>query len=129
MESPWDILYIGLTRDRAVLYENIARRVGEQFANGYPEEVKWLLDNGYSPDLPALQGFGYRELVEYITGKVTLEEAEEGDIRSTKAFSRRQMTWFKHFEPAVWYDLGTASGDDVISDVLSRSLSHLEGRK
>lgn len=129
MESPWDILYIGLTRDRAVLYENIARRVGEQFANGYPEEVKWLLDNGYSPDLPALQGFGYRELVEYIMGKVTLAEAEEGDIRSTKAFSRRQMTWFKHFEPAVWYDLGTASGDDVLSDVLSRSLSHLEGRK
>ena len=128
MESPWDIFYIGLTRDRAVLYENIARRVKQQFANGYPEEVKWLLDNGYSPDLPALQGFGYRELVEYIIGRVSLAEAEEGDIRSTKAFSRRQMTWFKHFEPAVWYDLGASSGDGVLSDVLSRSLSHLEGK-
>lgn len=129
MESPWDIFYIGLTKDRSVLYDNIAHRVKEQFANGYPEEVKWLLDNGYSPELPALQGFGYRELVEYLMGRITLAEAEEGDIRSTKAFSRRQMTWFRHFEPAVWYDLGAASGKEILSGALSRSLAHLEDKR
>ena len=125
MESPWDILYIGLTRERAALYENITRRVKEQFASGYPEEVEWLLGNGYSPELPALQGFGYRELVEYLGGKCTLAEAIEGDIRSTKAFSRRQMTWFRHFEPAIWYDFGETPKEKAIEDVLPRCLSHL----
>ena len=109
MESPYDIFYIGLTRLRANLYQNIERRVKEQFASGYPEEVEWLLNNGYSPSLPALQGFGYRELVDYLAGRCTFLEAIEGDIRSTKAFSRRQTTWFKHFEPAVWFDFDEIS--------------------
>ena len=127
MESPCEILYIGLTRLRANLYRNIERRVKEQFASGYPEEVKWLLDNGYSPSLPALQGFGYRELVRYIGGECTFLEAIEGDIRSTKAFSRRQMTWFKHFEPARWYDFDEVSKEDALKDVVPRCLAHLEG--
>ena len=127
IESPYEILYIGLTRLRANLYRNIERRVKEQFASGYPEEVKWLLDNGYSPSLPALQGFGYRELVRYIGGECTFLEAIEGDIRSTKAFSRRQMTWFKHFEPAVWYDFDEVSKEDALKDVVPRCLAHMEG--
>lgn len=127
MESPYEILYIGLTRLRANLYRNIERRVKEQFASGYPEEVKWLLDNGYSPSLPALQGFGYRELVRYIGGECTFLEAIEGDIRSTKAFSRRQMTWFKHFEPALWYDFDEVSKEEALRDVVPRCLAHLEG--
>ena len=127
MESPYEILYIGLTRLRANLYRNIERRVKEQFASGYPEEVKWLLDNGYSPSLPALQGFGYRELVRYIGGECTFLEAIEGDIRSTKAFSRRQMTWFKHFEPALWYDFDEVPKEEALRDVVPRCLAHLEG--
>ena len=127
IESPYEILYIGLTRLRANLYRNIERRVKEQFASGYPEEVKWLLDNGYSPSFPALQGFGYRELVRYIGGECTFLEAIEGDIRSTKAFSRRQMTWFKHFEPAVWYDFDEVSKEDALKDVVPRCLAHMEG--
>lgn len=124
--APYDILYIGLIRDRPALYENIERRVRTQFANGYPEEVEWLLAHGYSPKLPALQGFGYRELVEYHQGKCTFEEAILGDIRATKAFSRRQMTWFKHFGPAKWYDVGTLSARQVLRYAIPRCLSHLE---
>ena len=126
MESLYDIFYIGLIRSRTNLYANIARRVREQFENGYAEEVKWLLDRGYSPKLPALQGFGYRELVRYIKGNCTYEEALEGDIRSTKAFSRRQMTWFKHFEPAVWYDFDKYEMSEAMDDVMPRCIRHLE---
>lgn len=125
--SCYEILYIGLTKDRKELYTNIERRVKMQFASGYPEEVKWLLDNGYSPTLPALQGFGYKELVLYIQGKCSLIQAIEGDIRSTKIFSRRQMTWFKHFEPAVWYDLSTVSTDYAFNDALPKCLKHIAG--
>ena len=124
--SPYDILYIGLIRGRANLYTNIERRVKVQFASGYPEEVEWLLSHGYSAKLPALQGFGYRELVEYLRGECTFEEAIEGDIRSTKAFSRRQMTWFKHFEPSAWYDFDTLAPDGVLKDAAEKCLKHLE---
>ena len=49
-----------------------------------------------------------------------------GDIRSTKAFSRRQMTWFKHFEPSTWYDFDTTTLNDVLKDALDKCLKHLE---
>ena len=125
-EPLYDIFYIGLIRARTNLYENIARRVREQFENGYPEEVEWLLSRGYSPKLPALQGFGYRELVQYVKGNCAYEDALEGDIRSTKAFSRRQMTWFKHFEPAIWYDFDKYEMSEAMDNVLPHCIRHLE---
>ena len=59
-ESPYDVLYLGLFKPRDILVSGIERRVRRQFASGYPEEVKWLLDHGYSPGLPSMQGFGYK---------------------------------------------------------------------
>lgn len=126
IDSATDIFYIGLIRERANLYKKITDRVRNQFSNGYPEEVEWLLAQGYSPKLPALQGFGYKELVEYLQGKCSYEEAIEGDIRATKAFSRRQMTWFKHFEPAIWYDFDKYEMSKALEDVLLHCIRHLE---
>jgi len=125
IDSNYDVLYIGLTRSRANLYRNIEDRVRSQFANGYAEEVEWLLAKGFSPKLPALQGFGYRELVRYVRGEITFEEALAGDVRSTKAFSRRQMTWFKHFTPAVWYDFDSKTPAEALEDVLPICLRHI----
>lgn len=126
ISAPYNIFYIGLVRGRKNLYRNIEYRVKKQFSGGYPEEVEWLLAQGYSTELPALQGFGYRELASYLQGKCTFEEAVQGDIRSTKAFSRRQMTWFKHFEPAVWYDFDITSVREALYDVLPKCLMYLQ---
>ena len=126
IDSATDIFYIGLIRERANLYKKIAERVRNQFSNGYPEEVEWLLAQGYSPKLPAMQGFGYKELVAYVQGKCSYEEAIEGDIRATKAFSRKQMTWFKHFEPAIWYDFDKYEMSKALEDVLPHCIRHLE---
>jgi tRNA dimethylallyltransferase len=115
--APVDLLYFGIYMPRPLLYEKIARRVSQQFRSGYVEEVEWLLQNGYSRDLPALQGFGYREIVWYLDGKITFEEAVEGDIRSTKAFSRRQGAWFKHFSPILWYDASEFNIEKIASDM------------
>ncbi|GHV53359.1 tRNA dimethylallyltransferase [Synergistales bacterium] len=112
------VFYFGFTSPRERLYEKISARAAGQFAAGYADEVKWLLDNGYGPELPALQGFGYRELTEYIHGKITLDEALLGDIRATKAFSKRQMTWFKHFSPAIWYDMSVISLEDAVNGMI-----------
>jgi tRNA dimethylallyltransferase len=117
MSASAEILYFGVDSPRPLLYERIEKRVNQQFHSGYVEEVKWLLDNGYERNLPALQGFGYREIVEYLDGKITFEEAIQGDIRSTKAFARRQTTWFKHFSPILWYHMSDNPTESEVSDM------------
>jgi tRNA dimethylallyltransferase len=124
--SNMDVLYIGLNRQRGELYENIALRVRRQFSSGYPEEVEWLLKNGFDERFPSMQGFGYRELAAWRRGSMTLEEALEGDIRRTKAFCRRQMTWFSKFSPALWYDVSEFSASDLLAAVLEPAKAHLE---
>lgn len=123
-DSPFDVLYIGLDRPRKVLYERIAERVRYQFENGYIEEVEWLLENGFGADLPSMQGFGYREIVSYLSGEMTYEEAVQGDIRSTKAFSRRQMTWFRKFEPVMWYDISVGDKSGMAEEIYRSCLFH-----
>ena len=122
----YDFLYLGLNRPRVDLYEIISRRVKEQFASGYVEEVEWLLGNGFGKELPSMQGFGYREIVQYLEGKMCLDEAIEGDIRATKAFSRRQMTWFKHFQPSMWYDTSVLDSGVLLQNLLNASKEHFE---
>jgi tRNA dimethylallyltransferase len=111
------VVYFAVTLPREQLYKKIENRVASQFHSGYPEEVKWLLERGYSRKLPALSGFGYRELVMFLDGGITFDEALDGDVRSTKAFSRRQMTWFRKFQPVLWYDLSQISVDEVVEDM------------
>lgn len=120
------ILFIGLVRQREALRKNIEARVREQFRKGFPEEVKWLLDQGFSPDLPSLQGFGYRELVAFHRGALSLEEALEADIRSTWAFMRRQMTWFRKFSPCVWYDLSVMDETVAINRIFMECRAFLQ---
>lgn len=114
-----EIIYFGIDAPREELYKKIAARAASQFENGYADEVARLLDRGYSRDLPAMQGFGYRELVRYHDGEISLQDALDGDIRSTKAFARRQMTWFRQFSPIKWYDGSVISVDDIVRDMIN----------
>lgn len=123
-----EIFYFGIDSPRDILYGRIEQRVGEQFHSGYPEEVEWLLKQGYSPELPALQGFGYRELVAYVQGRCSFDEALQGDIRATKAFARRQMTWFRGFGPKVWYDFSEISLLHAVED-MERRMKEMEDVK
>ncbi|NCC95296.1 MAG: tRNA (adenosine(37)-N6)-dimethylallyltransferase MiaA [Synergistales bacterium] len=118
--------YIGLIRPREDLCRSIEDRVKKQFHGGYPEEVQWLLDMGFSPDLPSMKGFGYRELVLYCQGRMTLDEGIESDIVATRQFAKRQMTWFRKFFPVDWYDLSKTSYNEVLSEAFDSSLAHLE---
>ena len=123
--SGMDVLYIGLNRCRTELYDNIESRVRRQFSSGYPEEVEWLLKNGFDERFPSMQGFGYKELAAWRRGAITLEEALEGDIRRTKAFCRRQITWFGKFQTALWYDASEFSVSDLLAAVLKPAKAHL----
>ena len=117
---PFDVLCIGLTRPRELLYEGIERRVRTQFASGFIEEVEWLLANGFDERFPSMQGFGYREIACAFKGKMSFEDAAVSDIASTKFFARKQMTWFRKFSPVVWYDTSSHPGgaDGIVEDVI-----------
>lgn len=105
-ESPYRICKIGLYRPRSELYQRIDSRVNAMIAAGFVDEVKNLLDLGYSPDLPGFSAIGYRELVDYLQGKISLEEAVVLIKRRTRVFVRHQANWFKPDDPTIkWFNV------------------------
>ena len=103
--SPYRLVMIGLTIPRELLYRRIEQRVDAMIANGLLEEVKFLIAQGYSPQLPALQGLGYRQLVDYLNGKDELAEAINQIKKETRRFAKRQLTWFKRDPRIHWFNL------------------------
>ena len=102
--SPYRLVAIGLTRPRAELYARVDARIESMFANGFLDEVKGLLEIGYSPALPTLSAIGYRECVAVLEGKLTVEEAKQLIRRATRVFVRRQANWFKESDPTIdWF--------------------------
>ena len=127
LDFGFDVLYIALTRPRAELFARIADRLSEEFSSGFPEEVTWLLEHGFDERFPPMQGLGYRELAAWRRGKMSLDEALEGAVARTRAFCRRQMTWFSKFGPALWYDISVLSASQLVDGVVEAVLSHLDG--
>lgn len=128
LDSGLDVLYLGLVRPREDLARRIALRLRAEFDGGFPEEVAWLIDHGFDERFPPMRGLGYRELAAWRRGRMTLDEAFEGAGCRTRAFCRRQMTWFRHFRPALWYDTFALSVERVEEALLEAALRHLEGR-
>jgi len=92
-------VYLGVLRDREELYRRIEERVDRMIEAGLVEETKWLLEQGYSPDLPALNTIGYREIIEYLQGKIELGEAVRLIKKRTKIFSRKQLYFMRNLKP------------------------------
>lgn len=103
-ESEFYVLKIGLNRERSELYELIDRRTDEMIAAGLVEEVKGLMERGYSLDLPALQSIGYRQIGLYVRGELTLEEAIALIKRDSHHLAKRQLTWFRADKEIQWFD-------------------------
>jgi tRNA dimethylallyltransferase len=104
---PYDICMIGLTRDREWLYDRIDARVEAMVAAGLLDEMKRLYQAGYSRQLPAMSGLGYRQLYAYFDGQMSLEEAVDRIKFETHRFARQQATWFRPDDPRIhWFDLG-----------------------
>ena len=118
-ESPYDAAVIILNMDREKLYERIELRIDLMMEQGLLEEVKGLLEKGYAPDLVSMQGIGYKEFVPYFNGECTLEEAVTQLKTNTRRFAKRQLTWFRRQIDGLWVDLGNATGEKAMEDVLS----------
>lgn len=102
-ESPFETLKIGLNRDRAELYDLIDRRCDKMIGDGLVNEVKGLLDKGYSLDLKALQSVGYRHVGLYLSRSKSLEDAVYLMKRDTRHLAKRQLTWFRSDNEIRWY--------------------------
>lgn len=109
-------LLVGITAERENLYSWIEKRVDKLIKEGWVEEVRTLLKKGYSPTLPAFQSLGYREIVGYIEGKYTLEEAISLIKRNTRRFAKRQLTWFKKDKRIKWFKREDFPGPEAIAE-------------
>jgi tRNA dimethylallyltransferase len=115
IESPYDLLTIGLKRPRAELYQRIDERIEAMFAAGFLDEVQKLLNEGYSPDLPSMSAIGYREGVRVVKGQISAEQAKVEMRRATRIFVRRQANWFKENDPDIhWF---VASQENVVRSI------------
>jgi len=122
-DAPFEALKICLHIDREVLYERIDQRVDQMVAQGLVEEVRGLLNRGYSPDLKPMQALGYRHMVEYIQGSVSRAEAIRLMKRDTRRYAKRQLIWFKKDTEFIWM------APDDVGAIRSRIADFLECSK
>ncbi|WP_047154116.1 tRNA (adenosine(37)-N6)-dimethylallyltransferase MiaA [Aneurinibacillus tyrosinisolvens] len=111
-ESPYNLLLLGLTMDRALLYERINTRVDQMIEAGLIEEVEGLLRKGYDASLRSMQALGYKEIIAYLQGLTTKEAAVELVKKRTRNFAKRQLTWFRAMKDIVWFDVTPGLGTE-----------------
>ncbi len=102
--KPYDVKFFVLDTDRDKLYERINRRVDVMLENGLVEEVKNLLEQGIPKTNTSMQAIGYKEIVEYLDGYLTLDEAVEKLKMESRRYAKRQLTWFRRNEGAIWLE-------------------------
>ena len=101
-KSPYEYAYFVLTDERNLLYDRINLRVDQMLEEGLTEEVGNLLNAGISRDTVSMQGLGYKEIAAYLYGECSYEEAVYILKRDTRHFAKRQLTWFKREEEAIF---------------------------
>ena len=104
-ELKYNCAVIGLTLNRKDLYARIDERTDKMFAAGLIDEVKKLLESGIDENAQAMLGIGYREVVEYLQGKYTLDETISLVKQSTRNFAKRQLTWYRRMNYIDWYSI------------------------
>ena len=105
-EPPFPSRCACLTLPRPLLYERIDRRVEAMLAEGLEAEIRGLLAAGVDPACQAMQGIGYKEMLPYLRGEISLREAVELIQQNTRHYAKRQMTWFRKEEDMAWLDAG-----------------------
>lgn len=120
-ESPYDAYYFVLNCERKLLYERIDKRVDIMIECGLVDEVKALRQKGYTRELTSMQALGYKEILAYLEGEITLEEAVYLIKRDSRHFAKRQIIWFRRERNVIWiekelYDFDT---DRIVDHIVS----------
>ena len=110
--SPYNFAYFVLNDDRDKLYDKIETRVDTMMAQGLVDEVRRLADSGCTRDMVSMQGLGYKEILDYLDGHITLEEAIYLIKRDTRHFAKRQLTWFRRERDTIMINKSEYSYDN-----------------
>jgi len=100
----YDAVYIALNLPREILYQRINHRVEQMMAEGLEQEVRNALAQGVPQDALSMTSLGYRQMIQYFNGEISLERAVELIQRDTRHFAKRQLTWFRHDPNIQWVD-------------------------
>ena len=103
-ESPYNLAYFVLTMPREECYRRIDSRVDQMMEEGLLQEVERLKEMGCHRGMVSMQGLGYKELLDYLEGEISLEEAVRRIKRDTRHFAKRQLTWFRRETDVIWMD-------------------------
>lgn len=116
-DVPYRVELYGLDAGRQELYNRIERRIDRQIEAGLVREVQDLLDRGYSRDLPAMKGLGYKQIAAYLAGECDLADAVELLKRDTRRFAKRQLTWFRADARIVWINTEGRSTVEIAAEI------------
>jgi len=118
-EAAYRAALFGLSVSRPALYKKVEDRVDQQIAAGLVEEVRGLLNRGYSPDLPSMKGLGYKQIAGYLLGDYDLQTAVYLLKRDTRRFAKRQLTWFRADPGIRWIDVEGRSAPEVAAEIVN----------
>ena len=108
------------------MYERIELRIDQMLEEGLVEEVRALKEKGYTRDMVSMQGLGYKEILDYLNGICSLEEAIYILKRDTRHFAKRQLTWFRREREVIWIQKNEFKHDEEA--ILNQILAHIRER-
>lgn len=114
---------IGLLWDRNVLYKNIENRVDEMFSNGLITEVNKILSESHSKNINSLNTVGYKEVIDYFDGNISLHRAIELVKRNTRRYAKRQMTWFNADKRIKWYPINGSRDLELLANNIVKEIN------
>lgn len=125
-ESPYEFCYFVLNDDRKRLYDRIDLRIDQMLEEGLVEEVTALKNKGFTKDMVSMQGLGYKEILDYLNGTCSLEEAVYILKRDTRHFAKRQLTWFRRERDVIWIQKNEYAQDE--EKILEVMLAYIRER-
>ena len=125
----YNAVYIALSLPREILYERINKRVEQMIADGLEQEVRNALNSSVAQDALAMTSLGYRQMIQYLNGEISLERAIELIQRDTRHFAKRQLTWFRHDPNIQWVDKADKSDAQIEAElvqIVHQKLEHVQ---
>ena len=126
-ESPYDAFYFVLTDERALIYKRIEQRVDMMLQEGLVDEVKALANRGYDKSYVSMQGLGYKEILTFLAGECTLEEAVLQLKQETRHFAKRQLTWFKREKEVIWLNKQEFPTTELLLEQICKRIEEKRG--
>lgn len=115
-----DMVVFGLKRERQNLYDRINRRVDQMFEQGFLDEVRYLLESGYSLDDPGLNTVGYKEAIAYLNDEISREQMIRDMKTQSRRYAKRQLSWFRRWDFMHWIDMDNTDTEGAVDFIRSR---------